>query len=119
MKAAKAYEDHVARNGQPDSHARAKEIMYVLVRCRVPVSWVDIRYYRAGLAGAFVDREVESKGLDFVDKERAKYKGELWNCGVEPSSRHDVLTIQQLASKLSRRMIRSTVVNTRLLCIRA
>ncbi|KAI6155552.1 hypothetical protein BKA82DRAFT_17603 [Pisolithus tinctorius] len=51
--AAKAYEDHVARNGQPDSHAKAKEIL-------------------AGLAGAFVDREVETKGLDFVDRERAK-----------------------------------------------
>ncbi|KAI6165729.1 hypothetical protein EDD17DRAFT_1552739 [Pisolithus thermaeus] len=26
--AAKAYEQHVARNGQPTSHAQAKEIMY-------------------------------------------------------------------------------------------
>lgn len=26
----------------------------------------------AGFAGAFVDREVESKGLDFIDKEKAK-----------------------------------------------
>ncbi|KAG6895204.1 hypothetical protein C0992_002595, partial [Termitomyces sp. T32_za158] len=26
--AAKAYEDHVATNGKPDSHAKAKEIMY-------------------------------------------------------------------------------------------
>lgn len=30
----------------------------------------------AGFAGAFVDREVESKGLDFVDREKAKYEGE-------------------------------------------
>jgi len=51
--AAKAYEDHVAQNGQPDSHAKAKEIF-------------------AGFAGAFVDREVETRGLDFVDRERAK-----------------------------------------------
>ena len=29
----------------------------------------------AGFAGAFVDREVESKGLDFVDREKAKYDG--------------------------------------------
>ncbi|KAG5351314.1 hypothetical protein E4T56_gene11416 [Termitomyces sp. T112] len=53
--AAKAYENHVATNGRPDSHAKAKEIM-------------------AGFAGAFVDRMVETKGLDFVDKERAKHQ---------------------------------------------
>ncbi|KAF8630576.1 hypothetical protein AX17_005388 [Amanita inopinata Kibby_2008] len=52
--AAKAYEEHVAANGKPDSHAKAKEIF-------------------AGLAGAFVDRMVETKGLDFVDREKAKY----------------------------------------------
>ena len=58
----KAYESHVAKNGQPDSHARAKEIA-------------------AGLAGAFVDREVESRGLDFVDRAKAKYEGELFRVG--------------------------------------
>ncbi|KAG6916103.1 hypothetical protein DXG01_008430 [Tephrocybe rancida] len=52
--AAKAYEDHVAKNGQPDSHAKAKEIF-------------------AGLAGAFVDHIVETKGLDFIDKQKAKH----------------------------------------------
>jgi hypothetical protein len=26
----------------------------------------------AGFAGAFIDREVESKGLDFIDREKAK-----------------------------------------------
>ncbi|KIK03213.1 hypothetical protein K443DRAFT_676876, partial [Laccaria amethystina LaAM-08-1] len=52
--AAKAYENHRAENGEPTSHAKAKEIL-------------------AGFAGAFVDREVESKGLDYVDKEKAKY----------------------------------------------
>ncbi|KAG8743512.1 hypothetical protein FRC10_011903 [Ceratobasidium sp. 414] len=51
--AAKAYEEHVARNGKPTSHEKAKEIL-------------------AGLAGAFVDRIVETKGLDFIDKEKAK-----------------------------------------------
>ncbi|THV08519.1 hypothetical protein K435DRAFT_772000 [Dendrothele bispora CBS 962.96] len=52
--AAKAYEKHVSENGQPDSHAKAKEIF-------------------AGFAGAFVDRIVETKGLDYVDKEKAKH----------------------------------------------
>ncbi|KAG7090555.1 hypothetical protein E1B28_009663 [Marasmius oreades] len=53
--AAKAYEDHCQTNGQPDSHARAKEIM-------------------AALAGGFVDRMVETKGLDYVDKEKVKHQ---------------------------------------------
>ncbi|KAG9127117.1 hypothetical protein FRC07_000621 [Ceratobasidium sp. 392] len=53
FEAAKAYEEHVARNGKPDSHAKAKEFL-------------------AGAIGAFVDREVETRGLDFIDKEEAK-----------------------------------------------
>ncbi|KAG8727595.1 hypothetical protein FRC12_022377 [Ceratobasidium sp. 428] len=55
--AAKAYENHVADNGVPDSHAKAKEII-------------------AGAVGAFVDREVETKGLDYIDSERAKYQAQ-------------------------------------------
>jgi len=51
--ASKVYEDHVAKNGKPDSHAKAKELA-------------------AGFVGAFVDREVETKGLNFIDKEKAK-----------------------------------------------
>ncbi|KAJ7908378.1 hypothetical protein B0H13DRAFT_1617535 [Mycena leptocephala] len=54
--AAKAYEKHCAENGQPESHAKAKELF-------------------AAFSGAFVDRMVETKGLDFVDKEKAKHAG--------------------------------------------
>jgi hypothetical protein len=53
--AAKAYEDHVAKNGKPDSHAKAKELL-------------------AGFAGAFIDRELETRGMDFAQREEAKYK---------------------------------------------
>jgi len=53
--AAKAYENHVADNGAPPSHEKAKEIL-------------------AGFTGAFVDRIVETKGLDYVDKEIAKHQ---------------------------------------------
>nr|GAT51316.1 predicted protein [Mycena chlorophos] len=53
FEAAKAYEKHCAENGKPQSHALAKELL-------------------AGFAGAFIDRTVETKGLDFVDKEKAK-----------------------------------------------
>ncbi|KAJ7205732.1 hypothetical protein GGX14DRAFT_644236 [Mycena pura] len=58
--AAKAYEKHCADNGKPESHAKAKELL-------------------AGLAGAFIDRMVESKGLDYVDKEKAKHEAEKKN----------------------------------------
>ncbi|KAI0770760.1 putative phosphoglycerate mutase family protein [Irpex lacteus] len=53
--AAKAYEQHVARNngGVPVEHAKAKEFL-------------------AAAAGGFIDKLVESKGLDFIDKEKAK-----------------------------------------------
>jgi hypothetical protein len=51
--AMKAYDEHCAKNGKPSSHAKAKEIA-------------------AGLLGAFIDREVETKGLDFIDKQKAK-----------------------------------------------
>jgi len=53
--AAKAYENHVAANGKPASHGEAKELL-------------------AGFTGAFVDREVETRGLSFVDKEKAKHQ---------------------------------------------
>ncbi|KAJ3740345.1 hypothetical protein DFH05DRAFT_1508427 [Lentinula detonsa] len=52
--AAKAYENHCAANGKPDNHAKAKELL-------------------AAFSGAFVDRIVETKGLDYVDAEKAKH----------------------------------------------
>jgi hypothetical protein len=51
--AAKEYEKHCEANGKPVNHAKAKELL-------------------AGFAGAFIDRELETKGLDFIDKEKAK-----------------------------------------------
>ncbi|KAJ6598998.1 hypothetical protein DFH09DRAFT_1129784 [Mycena vulgaris] len=53
--AAKKYEEHCAANGKPDSHAKAKELI-------------------AAFSAAFVDRMVESKGLDAIDKEKAKHE---------------------------------------------
>jgi len=52
--AAHAYEKHVEKNGKPANHAQAVELL-------------------AGLTGGFVDRLVETKGLDTVDKERVKH----------------------------------------------
>ncbi|DBA98932.1 hypothetical protein WJX77_000924 [Trebouxia sp. C0004] len=51
--AMRAYEKHQAANGQPPSHQFAKELI-------------------AGIAGAEVDKLVETKGLDYVDREKAK-----------------------------------------------
>ncbi|WOO84400.1 uncharacterized protein LOC62_06G007921 [Vanrija pseudolonga] len=62
--AAKAYEEHRARNGEPESHAKAKEIL-------------------AGIAGAIVDREFETKGLDWLDREKAK-RGAYENAATNP-----------------------------------
>ncbi|KAH9179357.1 hypothetical protein EDB89DRAFT_1926777 [Lactarius sanguifluus] len=55
--AAKTYNEHCEKNGKPSSHSKAKEIF-------------------AGLAGAAVDRLVETKGLDFIDKQKAKRRAE-------------------------------------------
>ncbi|KAJ7494721.1 hypothetical protein B0H11DRAFT_915092 [Mycena galericulata] len=52
--AAREYEKHVAANGKPASHAEAKALL-------------------AGFAGVFIDKEVETHGLDFIDKEKAKH----------------------------------------------
>jgi len=57
FEAAKAWEDHQAANGKPVSHAKAKEVL-------------------AGIAGAFIDREVETRGLDAVDSYKAKRHAE-------------------------------------------
>ncbi|KAG0231630.1 hypothetical protein B0O80DRAFT_495558 [Mortierella sp. GBAus27b] len=57
FEALKAYEQYVAENGTPDSHSKAREIL-------------------TGMVNATVDRNVESKGLDFLDinavKQRAR-----------------------------------------------
>ncbi|GAB7347011.1 hypothetical protein MBLNU459_g3159t1 [Dothideomycetes sp. NU459] len=50
----KAFEDHQRAEGKPVSHQFAKELL-------------------AGFAGAEVDRLAETKGEDFVDRERAKH----------------------------------------------
>ena len=55
--AAKAYEKHCAANGKPDSHAQAKELL-------------------AAFGGAFIDRMVETKGLDAIDNYRAKQQAQ-------------------------------------------
>jgi hypothetical protein len=60
LQAAKAYENHCAKNGKPDSHAQAKELLYICL-----ILWERYTYlrYRAGFAGAFIDREVETRGV--------------------------------------------------------
>lgn len=53
FEAAKAYEDHCAREGKPQSHALAKELF-------------------AGFAGAALDRVVETKGADAWSEHQRK-----------------------------------------------
>ncbi|KAL9712364.1 hypothetical protein Ac2012v2_003601 [Leucoagaricus gongylophorus] len=52
--AAKSYNEHCEREGQPQSHEKAKEIF-------------------AGFAGAFADRMIETKGMDWIDREKVQW----------------------------------------------
>ncbi|KAG8893541.1 hypothetical protein FRB99_001880 [Tulasnella sp. 403] len=51
------WEHHKAKNGDPSEHPHAKAAGVALI-------------------GAFVDRMVETKGLDFLDKQKAKKEAE-------------------------------------------
>lgn len=53
FEATKLYEDRQRREGQPVSHAFAKEML-------------------AGIAGGEVDKLFETKGLDFLDREQTR-----------------------------------------------
>ncbi|KAJ7581825.1 hypothetical protein C8J56DRAFT_1029295 [Mycena floridula] len=53
--AARAYEKHVEQNGAPASHDQAKALI-------------------AAFTGGFIDKMVETKGLDLADAEMAKHK---------------------------------------------
>ena len=63
--AAKAYEDHVAANGKPDSHAKAKEILYACFSLCPSLVGTD-HTDSAGFASAFIDREFETKGVSVI-----------------------------------------------------
>jgi hypothetical protein len=52
--ATKAYNEHCARHGKPSNHAKALELF-------------------AGFSGLAVDRLIETKGLDFVDRQKLKH----------------------------------------------
>ncbi|RMZ80347.1 hypothetical protein DV738_g2875, partial [Chaetothyriales sp. CBS 135597] len=64
--AAKEFEKHEAKEGKLPSHRHAKELL-------------------AGFAGAFVDREAETKGLDFIDRERVKKQAQEQINSVPPN----------------------------------
>ncbi|TCD69690.1 hypothetical protein EIP91_006707 [Steccherinum ochraceum] len=55
FEAEKAWQKHEAAQGKPSSHGEAKDFI-------------------AGLTGVFVDKIVETHGLDFIDKEKAKHQ---------------------------------------------
>ncbi|KAN0127407.1 Protein of unknown function (DUF3759) domain containing protein [Lactarius tabidus] len=56
-KAAKEYEEHCAKHGKPINHAAAKAVF-------------------AGILAATIDRMAETKGLDAIDKHKAKKDAE-------------------------------------------
>ncbi|ORZ03644.1 hypothetical protein BCR43DRAFT_451157 [Syncephalastrum racemosum] len=57
FEAAKAYNEHCEKNGEPVDHAMAKQLL-------------------AGLAGGVVDKLIETKGLDAIDRYKAKKHAE-------------------------------------------
>lgn len=69
--AGKAYEDHVAANGQYP-HA-SLVLSYIYSRVGHPDEYSQAKEIVLGAIGAFVDREVETQGLDHIDRERAKH----------------------------------------------
>ena len=75
----KAYEKHCDQNGQPGSHEKAKEILFVATVHKHPVNIANFRA-SAGFTGAFIDREAETRGMNEWDKEKAKRLGELSTC---------------------------------------
>jgi hypothetical protein len=64
--AAKAWEDHCAKNGKPASHSKAKEIMQVPTDIIMLIVLSII--FRAAFAGIFVDREFETHGVSIVSQ---------------------------------------------------
>ncbi|KAI6151448.1 hypothetical protein EDD17DRAFT_1637176 [Pisolithus thermaeus] len=71
--AMKAYNDHVARAGHPPTHAKAKEIMCVCVYHLHHAS-DTVHMFSAALTGMYVDRLIETKGLDVYDEYRDRHR---------------------------------------------
>ena len=61
--AAREYEKHCDANGKPSSHAKAKEILYVVLLLSASISDTIAS---AALTGGFIDRIVETKGVRAV-----------------------------------------------------
>ena len=57
----------MATHGKPPSHAKAKELMYVMVCVRRHVSLLIVPY-SAAASGAFVQRIVETKGVGHISR---------------------------------------------------
>ncbi|KAF7727469.1 hypothetical protein EC973_007447 [Apophysomyces ossiformis] len=55
--AVKAYNEHCEKNGKPVEHARTKQLL-------------------AGFAAGALDKLIETKGLDYLDKKRAEKHAE-------------------------------------------
>ncbi|KAI5480706.1 hypothetical protein MNV49_007633 [Pseudohyphozyma bogoriensis] len=65
FEAAKAYEKHEEANGKVENHQFAKELF-------------------AGFVGAETDKLVETHGLDFIDREKAKHQAKQHGFNAVP-----------------------------------
>jgi hypothetical protein len=81
LQAAKEYEKHCEANGKPVNHAKAKELLYVYIILCAREMHTYLRY-RAGFAGAFIDRELETKGVsDLLRLSRADVGSDPFSSG--------------------------------------
>ena len=64
-KAAKAYEDYCAKNGKPDTHAEAKELLSACstLSARALTHTLVCSPNSAAVIGAFIDNIIETKGV--------------------------------------------------------
>ena len=85
--AAKAYENHCDANGLLISPYLSFSTITVCTNVMYsdifdagdPGSHQEAKEIAAGFSGAFVDRECETRGLDFIDREKAKRMAEDQN----------------------------------------
>jgi hypothetical protein len=72
----KSYENHCNENGDPGSHEKAKEILFVLQSqlCFVPSAYI---LYSAGFTGAFVDEQVQKHGAQLTDDARQAFRNKF------------------------------------------
>lgn len=70
----KAFEDHQRNEGEQSFYIFSSYLIRLTFDAGKPVNHAFAKELLAGFAGAEVDKLAETKGMDYVDKERAKHR---------------------------------------------